>query len=62
MRLLETKIIDLMAIRFEIAIKDDCIRVKTYEREVFEKEFDIKGQFSKKSFDIKSGKIYKLFM
>ncbi len=60
--ILDTKIIDLMAIRFEIAIKDDCIRVKTYEREVFEKEFDIKGQFSKKSFDIKSGKIYKLFM
>ena len=59
--ILETKVIDLFSIKFEIAIKEDCIKVKTYEKEVFEKEFEIAGQFTKKNFDIKIGKTYKLF-
>ena len=60
--ILDTKVIDLEAIRFEIDIKDDCLKVKTYEKEVFDREFEIKGEFSKKNFDVKQGKIYKLFI
>jgi len=60
--ILDTKIIDLETIRFEIDIKEDSVKVKTYEKEVFDKEFEIKGEFSKKSFEVKPKKIYKLFI
>ena len=59
--ILDTKIIDLKSLKFEIDIKEDSVKIKTYESEVFEKEFEIKGTFSKKNFDVKQGKIYKLF-
>ena len=58
---LDTKVIDLNDLKFEILIKEDYIKVKTYEKEVFEKEFKIDGKFSKRNFEIKQGKIYKLF-
>lgn len=60
--ILDTKVIDLQSLKFEISIKEDCVKVKTYEKEVFEKEFEIDGKYSKKSFEIKVGKIYKLFI
>ena len=60
--ILDTKIIDLEAIRFEINVKENAIHIKTYEKEVFEKEFTIEGAFSKKRFEIKQNRIYKLFM
>lgn len=60
--ILDTKVIDLQALKFEINIKEDCIKIKTYEKEVFEKEFKIDGKFLKKNFNIKTGKIYKLFI
>ena len=62
LNVLDTKIIDLEAIKFDIDIKEDYIKIKTYEKEVFEKEFEIDGVFSKKNFEIKQGKIYKLFI
>ena len=59
--ILDTKVIDLTNLKFEISIKEDCIKIKTYEKEVFEKEFEIEGNFIRKNFDVKIGKIYKLF-
>ena len=59
--ILDTKVIDLISLKFEISIEENCLKVKTYEKEVFEKEFEIKGDFSKKNFEIKQKKIYKLF-
>lgn len=59
--ILDTKVIDLNAMRFEMNVKEDCVKFKTYEQEVFEKEFEINGVFLKKNFEIKQGKIYKLF-
>ena len=59
--ILDTKVIDLNDLKFEVLIKEDYIKVKTYEKEVFEKEFKIDGKFSKRNFEIKQGKIYKLF-
>ena len=61
LNILDTKVIDLNALKFELFIKEDLIRIKTYEKEVFEKEFEINGKFSKKNFEIKPEKIYKLF-
>lgn len=60
--ILDTKVIDLEAIRFEMDIQENCLHIKTYEKEVFEKEFEIAGTFSKKNFDVKQKKVYKLFM
>ena len=60
--ILDTKVIDLSALKFEIFIKEDCISIKTYEKEVFEKQFEISGEFSKKNFEIRTEKIYKLFI
>ena len=62
LNILDTKVIDLMSLRFEIDIKEDSILVKTYEKEAFEKEFEIYGSYNKKSFEIKQNKIYKLFI
>ena len=59
--ILDTKVIDLMNLKFEISIKKDCVKIKTYEKEVFEKEFEIEGEFTKRNFNVKCGKIYKLF-
>lgn len=59
--ILETKVIDLTSLKFEIDIRENSLKVKTYEKEVFEKEFEIEGVFSKKNFDVKPKKIYKLF-
>ena len=59
--ILDTKVIDLTNLKFEIAIKENYIKIKTYEKEVFEKEFEIEGNFIRKNFDVKIGKIYKLF-
>ena len=59
--ILDTKVIDLTALKFEIALTEDGLKIKTYEKEVFEKEFSIHGKFSKKNFEIKIGKKYKLF-
>lgn len=60
--ILDTKVINLSELKFEFSIKEDGINFKTYEKEVFEKEFEINGEFSKKNFEIKPGKIYKLFL
>ena len=60
--ILNTKVIDLLNLKFEINIKENCLKVKTYEKEVFEKEFEIIGEFSKKNFEVKQEKIYKLFI
>ena len=60
--ILDTKVINLEDIRFEIDIRENGIQVKTYEKEVFEKSFTMKGTFSKKSFEIKQNKIHKLFI
>ena len=62
MNILDTKVINLEALRFEIDFKDDGIIIKTYEKEVFEKEFIISGNFVNKNFEIKRKKIYKLFI
>lgn len=60
--ILDTKVIDLSLLKFEISVKENEIKVKTYEKEVFEKEFELNGKFLKKNFDVKQGKIYKLFV
>ncbi|MBR1540683.1 MAG: hypothetical protein IJ629_05985 [Clostridia bacterium] len=60
--ILDTKVIDLESVRFEMDIKEDCIQFKTYEKEVFEKEFEIDGNFSRRNLEIKQKKIYKLFI
>lgn len=48
--IIDTKLIDLDAIRFEVDIKEDGIIIKTYEKEVFEKKFKIIRKISKKRF------------
>ena len=60
--ILDTKVIDLLSLKFEIDVKENCLKIKTYEKEVFEKEFEIMGEFSRKSFEVKQGRTYKLFI
>ena len=48
--ILDTKIIDLDSIRFEMDIKDDGIVFKIYEKEVFEKKFKVKRKVFKERF------------
>lgn len=60
--ILDTKVIDLESLRFEIDIKNEYIKFKTYEKEEFDKEFIIDGNFLKRNFEIKQGKVYKLFI
>lgn len=60
--ILDTKIMDLKEIRFEVLFKEGETTIRSYEREVYEKEFTLLSQYPKKDFIIKTGKIYKLFI
>lgn len=60
--ILETKVIDLESLRYEVHLKDNYIQIKTYEKEVFEKEFEIDGKILKKNLMIRQDKKYKLFI
>lgn len=57
----DTKIMDLQEIRFEIALKEEKISVKVYEQEVYEKDFEVNFEGSKKDILVKQNKILKLF-
>jgi hypothetical protein len=59
--ILDTKIMDLSEIRFEINLKDNIALVKTYEKETYEKDFEIPTKYTKKDLEIKEKKCYKLF-
>ena len=60
--ILDTKIIELADIRFELDLKDGILLVKTYEKEVFEKKFEIECKYTKKELEVKTDKISKLFV
>ena len=60
--ILDTKIIDLKDIKFEIILKEHKLLVKVYEEEVYEKEFEIKYENSKKDILVKTNKMLKLFI
>ena len=60
--ILDTKIIDLKDIKFEIILKEHKLLVKVYEEEVYEKEFEIKYGNSKKDILVKTNKMLKLFI
>ena len=60
--ILDTKIIDLQEIKFEVIVKDKNLLVKVYEEEVYEKEFEVEYENSKKDILIKQNKMFKLFV
>lgn len=60
--ILDTKIMDLKEIRFEVNLKDRELQVRTYEREVYEKDFSIPCKYSKKDLLVKLNKPLKLFI
>jgi hypothetical protein len=62
LNILDTKILDLSEIKFEIDIKDGIALIKTYEKETYEKNFEIPTKYTKKDLEIKTEKRYKLFI
>ena len=60
--ILDTKIINLEEIRFELNYKVDKLNVKVYEKEVYEKEFIVDFPVNKKEILLRQRKIQKLFI
>jgi hypothetical protein len=59
--ILDTKIIELSEIKFEVDIKNETLICKTYENETYEKSFELPCKIPRKDLDVKQGKILKLF-
>lgn len=60
--ILDTKIMNLKEIKFEIAIKESEMQVRVYEKEVYEKDFIIPCSYTKKEILVKLNKSVKLFI
>lgn len=60
--ILDTKILDLKDIKFEVNLKENKLAVKVYEDEVYEKDFEIDFENSKKDVLVKQNKKLKLFI
>lgn len=60
--MLDTKIIDLKELKFEIEIKEGKILIKTYEKDTYEKSFEIEQNIEKKDILVKLDKKLKLFI
>lgn len=60
--ILDTKIIELQDIKIEVSLKENKLHVRVYEDEVYEKDFEIDFENSKKDILVKQNKILKLFL
>ena len=60
--ILDTKIIELNEVKFELEIKEGTIYIKTYEKETYEKEFELATKYSKRDLEVKTGKKLRLFI
>lgn len=60
--ILDTKIINLKEIKFEVNLKENNLAVRVFEDEVFEKDFEIEFENSKKEILVKQNKKLKLFI
>ncbi len=60
--ILDTKIMDLQSIKFELLLKERKLAVRVYEEEVYDKDFEIDYENPKKDILIKQNKILKLFI
>ncbi len=60
--ILDTKIMDLEAIKFEVKTEEGKLKIKVYEEEVYEKDFEIEIENPKKILKIKTNKVMKLFI
>ncbi len=60
--ILDTKIIDLKDIKFELSLSNEIYKITIYDKEVYEKDFLLRPEIQKKDLEVKVGKKYKLFI
>ena len=58
---IDSKIIDLQEIKISLELIKDKLNIKIYDKEIFEREKEIKFNGNKNDFEIKLKKIVKLF-